>query len=351
MSHITAKKGYESLVVRLNKYPQGAPPSENLYKILKMLFSEEEARLVAQLPIRPFEIATAAKRWSMSHAEASRVLEGLAKRAVLIDVYKEGKVFYVLPPPMDGFFEFSMMRTRGDIDQEMLAKLYYEYLNVEEDFVKELFCDSQNSFIRTFVNESVLTTDDAVTILDFERASHYIETSEHMGISMCYCRHKMEHVGKACEALLAQKRFGNLQPIETTAYIANISDSCVDCGRCISACPVELIQKNEHVEILEDLCLGCGVCVRATKCKSLTLKKRGTRILTPENSVHRAVLLAIDKGKLQNLIFDNDALYSHRAMAAILSAILKLSPVKRAMASDQMRSHYLVRLIEILGYK
>lgn len=416
MSHITAKKGYESLVVRLNKYPQGAPPSENLYKILKMLFSEEEARLVAQLPIRPFEIATAAKRWSMSHAEASRVLEGLAKRAVLIDVYKEGKVFYVLPPPMAGFFEFSMMRTRGDIDQEMLAKLYYEYLNVEEDFVKELFCDSQNSFIRTFVNESVLTTDDAVTILDFERASHYIETSEHMGISMCYCRHKMEHVGKACnapmdicmtfgtvadslirhgharrvdkvegmeklheayennlvqcgenmksglsficnccgcccEALLAQKRFGNLQPIETTAYIANISDSCVDCGRCISACPVELIQKNEHVEILEDLCLGCGVCVRATKCKSLTLKKRGTRILTPENSVHRAVLLAIDKGKLQNLIFDNDALYSHRAMAAILSAILKLSPVKRAMASDQMRSHYLVRLLEVLGYK
>ena len=32
-------------------------------------------------------------------------------------------------------------------------------------------------------------------------------------------------------------------------------------------------------------------------------------------------------------------------MAAILSSILKLSPVKKAMASEQMKSVYLERLI------
>jgi len=55
--------------------------------------------------------------------------------------------------------------------------------------------------------------------------------------------------------------------------------------------------------------------------------------------------MAIEKGMLQELIFDNKALFSHRAMAAILSSILKMSPVKKAMASDQMRSVYLDKLI------
>ncbi|MBC8442157.1 MAG: hypothetical protein H8D87_21025 [Deltaproteobacteria bacterium] len=43
----------------------------------------------------------------------------------------------VLPPPMAGFFEFSMMRVRHDIDQKVLGELFYQYLNVEEDFILE----------------------------------------------------------------------------------------------------------------------------------------------------------------------------------------------------------------------
>ncbi|MBI9014712.1 MAG: 4Fe-4S binding protein [Clostridiales bacterium] len=418
MSHITAKKSYEQLVDRLNKYPQGAPPSESLYKILSILFSEKEAKLVAQLPIRPFEIKTAAKRWSVSYSEASKVLEDLASRAILLDIYKEGKVFYVLPPPMAGFFEFSMMRTRGDINQELLGQLYYEYLNVEEDFVKQLFTGTETNMVRAFCNESVLTTDDAVTILDFEKASHYIKSSEHMGISMCYCRHKMQHMNQACdapmdicmtfgpvaeslirhgharktdavegmellhqayehnlvqcgenmkkgvsficnccgcccEALLAAKRFGNLHPIETTQFLAEVNrETCTDCGRCVNVCPVDAIEiVDNQVGVIEELCLGCGVCVRNCSFDSMLFNKREVKIITPNSSVHRSVLMAIEKGKLQNLIFDNDALYSHRAMAAIISSILKLSPVKRAMASDQMKSVYLLKILSVLGYK
>jgi hypothetical protein len=55
--------------------------------------------------------------------------------------------------------------------------------------------------------------------------------------------------------------------------------------------------------------------------------------------------MAIERGKLQNLIFDNQAFFSHRAMAAILGAILKLPPIKQVLASQQFRSRYLVSLI------
>jgi len=41
----------------------------------------------------------------------------------------------MLPPPMAGFFEFSMMRIRDDVDQKLLGELFYQYITVEDDFI------------------------------------------------------------------------------------------------------------------------------------------------------------------------------------------------------------------------
>jgi len=61
MAHHTVKNGYSDLVERLNRFPQGAPPSALLNKILKLLFNEKEAALVALLPIKPFTAKKASK--------------------------------------------------------------------------------------------------------------------------------------------------------------------------------------------------------------------------------------------------------------------------------------------------
>jgi NAD-dependent dihydropyrimidine dehydrogenase PreA subunit len=417
MSHIVGKSAYKSLEERINKFPQGAPPSKTLYKILSLLFSEKEAAYVAQLPIRPFTVKTAAKVWKTDEVKALKFLERLAGRALLLDMDNNGTKQFMLPPPMAGFFEFSMMRVRNDIDQKLLGELFYQYLNVEEDFVKELFLGTETRLGRVFVQEGVLTNDNEVQILDFERASHIIKSSPHIGISTCYCRHKMHHVGRACdapmdicmtfgnaaaslikynyarrvdasegiellhqayesnlvqcgenvredvtficnccgcccEAMIAAKKFGMLHPVQTTNYIPKINDStCVKCGKCVKACPIEAIEiqtdteGNKTMKVNEEICLGCGVCVRNCHKNSIMLNRRKEKIITPVNSVHRTVLMAIEKGQLQNLIFDNQAFGSHRAMAAVLSAILKLPPIKQAMASDQMKSVYLEKLI------
>lgn len=418
MSHITAKNAYKSLEERINKFPQGAPPSKTLYQILSILFTEEEARLVAKLPIKAFRVKTAANIWNVSQSEAYKILDNLAKKALILDIEDDKGKKYILPPPMAGFFEFSMMRTRHDIDQKLLAELYYQYINEEEDFIKELFYSTDTKLGRVYVQEEVLTNENEVTILDYERSTHIIEESKHIGISMCYCRHRMSHVGKACdapmdicmtfnntanslinnnfarrvdaseckellhqayennlvqcgenvrsgvtficnccgcccEALVAAKRFGNMNPVQTTSFIPQINyDSCINCGKCVKICPIDAISKSiennkEVVKIDEDRCLGCGVCVRNCHKKSITLRKRKEKIITPANSVHRAVLMAIEKGQLQNLIFDNEALASHRAMGAILSSILNLEPAKRALANEQLKSTYLDRLLSI----
>ena len=109
MSHLSHRAGYAELVDRLNRAPQGAPPSESLYKILAILFSEREAGLLALLPIRPFTAAKAAEIWKMDAVQAQNILEDLVGRAMLVDIEADGQTTYVLPPPMAGFFEFSLM--------------------------------------------------------------------------------------------------------------------------------------------------------------------------------------------------------------------------------------------------
>ena len=86
MSHIVGKSAYKSLEERLNRFPQGAPPSKTLFKILEILFSEKEAQLVAQLPIKPFTLKKAASIWKMSEKDAKNILDKLCGRAILLEL-------------------------------------------------------------------------------------------------------------------------------------------------------------------------------------------------------------------------------------------------------------------------
>ncbi|NME81570.1 4Fe-4S binding protein [Clostridium sp. SM-530-WT-3G] len=452
MSHIVGKNAYKSLEERLNKFPQGAPPSETLYKILRMMFTEKEAALVAQLPIKEFNVKTAAFIWKMTETEAEKILDTLASKALILDLECEagGERKYLMAPPMAGFFEFALMRTGGNLDQKVLSQLLHQYLNVEGDFMKELFWGTETKMGRAFVQERVLNDENSIDILDYEKASHIIKNAKHISVSMCYCRHKAHHLGDECyapmetclsfdsvaytlakhnygrkidasealdivnrayeynlvqcgenvqkspsfmcncckchcEAFVSARKFGLLVPVNTTSYIPVVdTEKCIGCGKCNRVCPMDAITVNEnevklnaemnisnsnktsantdtneknqknnpnirtkkHASVNKDICLGCGVCVKNCPVGAIKLERRKEQVITPVTTVHRVVLAAIEKGQLQNLIFDNSAYKSHKAMAAILAVILKLPPVHKLMASKQMKSVYLAKLLE-----
>ncbi|WP_434311523.1 4Fe-4S dicluster domain-containing protein [Hominifimenecus sp. rT4P-3] len=422
MGHLTARDAYQNLEERINWFTQGAPPTKTLYKILQVLYSEEEAKWMALLPIRPFTIKRAARIWNTTEGKAERFLNHLCEKALLVDSEYEGVRKFVMPPPMAGFFEFALMRTRGDIDQKYLSELYYQYMNVEEDFIKDLFWATETKLGRVYVQEPVLTNRQTNHILDYERASHIIDEAEYIGLGTCYCRHKAFHAGHpceidapwdvcltfgnvarslaehgeharliskeeamdalersyssnlvqigenvredpaficnccgcCCEALQAARRFRPMQPVATTNYLPQISwEKCVACGKCAKVCPILAIEIKEsrtrgkkRAVVDTDICLGCGVCARNCSFDAIEMKRRPIQVVTPVTSTHRFVLQAIEKGTLPNLIFDNQAFASHRAMAAVFGVILRLPPLKQALASKQLKSVYLDRLLE-----
>ena len=421
MAHLANRSGYSALVERLNRFPQGAPPSDLLFQILKLLFSETEAALISRIPINPFTAEKAARIWKMKAADAQKILDNLSSRAMLVDIEQDGRSVYCLPPPMAGFFEFSLMRVRGDIDQQTLSELFYQYLNVEEQFIRDLFVRGETQLGRTFVHEPALTPELAVQVLDYERASEVIATAGHIGISVCYCRHKMSHLhrscdapmnicmtfntvaaslikhgharrvdgkegldllqqaydnrlvqfgdnvrnnvcficnccGCCCEAMIAARRFGLLHPVHTTNFIPEVDpEHCDGCGKCVGVCPVEamtLVSANDPrhpnkktAKLQENICLGCGLCVRACPRENIVLTPRAQREITPLDSTHRIIMMAIERGTLQHLIFDNQVLWSHRALAAVLGVILKIPPVHQALASRQVKSRCLESLL------
>ncbi len=471
MGHLTTRDAYKNLEERINWFTQGAPPSETLYKILQVLYTEKEAKWVALLPVRPFTLKRAARIWGTTEMKAERFLDHLCEKALLVDSEYHGERQFVMPPPMAGFIEFALMRTRGDIDQKYLSELYYQYMNVEEDFVKDLFFATETRLGRVFVQEPVLANEKMNHILDYERATHIVEEAEYIGLGTCYCRHKMYHAGHpckinapwdvcltfdnvarslaehgeyakliskeeamdalersyasnlvqigenvrehpaficnccgcCCEALQAARKFSPMQPVATTNYIPQVSlEKCVGCGKCAKVCPIlaiaveeegdgrekeglegtgakrekaEKVREREgvgqnagetgdrelrenlcalnkarvkgHARIDTEICLGCGVCARNCPTKAIELKRRPIQVITPVNSTHRFVLQAIEKGTLQNLVFDNQAFSNHRAMAAVFGTILKLPPVKQALASRQFKSVYLDKLLSM----
>jgi ferredoxin len=425
MGHITSKDAYKNLEERINWFTQGAPPTESLYKILQVLYTEKEAKWVSLLPIRPFAAKKAAKIWNTSEGKAEAFLEHLCEKALLVDSFYQGERQFVMPPPMAGFIEFALMRTRGDIDQKYLSELYYQYMNVEEDFVKDLFFATETYLGRVYVQEPILTNENTIHILDYERATHIIEEATNIGLGTCYCRHKMLHAdhpceinapldvcltfgnvarslaehgqharlidkeeamdvlersyaanlvqigenvrespaficnccGCCCEALQAARKFSPMQPVATTNYIPEISKECIGCGKCEKVCPVLAISMSNNKEgksvavVDHEVCLGCGVCVRSCPKNVIKLARREVQVITPVNSTHRFVLQAIEKGTLQNLIFDNRAFANHRAMAAVLGVILTLPPLKQIMASNQFKSIYLDKLLSKKGAK
>ena len=193
--------------------------------------------------------------------------------------------------------------------------------------------------------------DEALSILKTAYNNNLIQFAENVKDDVgfiCNC------CACCCVALKSVKKMGIPQTISSSNFIANQLDNCISCKKCVSVCPVgcfeiKVFNDKDKVVLNSELCLGCGVCQRVCPINAIEMSKRDVKIFTPVNTVHKLVLEAIETNTLHNLIFDNQAMLSHKFMAAFTGAFLKLPLVNQLLVSETFQSKYLARLIEKLG--
>ena len=166
---------------------------------------------------------------------------------------------------------------------------------------------------------------------------------------LCHC------CGDCCHLLVGMKKWGYTNIVITSGFLPEIDQGkCTGCGKCARACPIDArtmaadnatgSKRKKRPVTDEAICLGCGVCALQCRGRALTLVRRKKRIITPDSTFERILLQCLERGTLQNQLFDNPRSTTLKFMKGFVGGFLRLSPVKRALMSDVLRSTFLAAM-------
>lgn len=409
---------YRSLGNKIDNLTVRTPWNETLHRILKELYTPEEADVTVRMPYVLSTLDRIARVTGIEPTRLHGILDQLSNKGLVLDLYneKDGRLYFMPSPLMIGLFEFTMMR-QGNIDNKSeCAKLFREYFSTF--FQANFSHDEQLSIMRVIPVEETIRPSEYIEFMDYEKASSIIESSHKFAIGLCSCRNEKFHNGeKECDApldncsalgigadylirhhlgrevsksemlenfarskelglvfcaentkrnptvichcckcccnyLAGANKFGFPNSAVTSNFVSVIDEAkCTGCGKCVDVCPVNatsLVSANDHkkrkkkkAKVDAPICVGCGVCARKCTSDAIGMINRGTRVIHPETTFERIILLSLESGNVQNVIFDNPRSVTQKYMRAFIGAFLRLPPVKKTLMSDLFRSAFL----------
>ena len=281
---------YEQLRSRLDDLAVGFPATESKIEIrlLKQLFSEEEAEFFLQLHPMMESPADAAKRLEKNPDEVAELMERMAKKGLLFRQRKDDLVRYAAVPYVIGIFEFQV-KSMGP-----------EFARDNEEYFEKAFLKTAQSFktpvLRTIPINRQIVAD--WPIAPFEDVLQIVENQEKIAIANCVCRTQTRLAGSDCDKptencfmfgshadYYVENGMGRYITREEAKKIVikneedglvmqpfnsqKIGGMCSCCGDCCGMLrslkmqpnPAEAVQSNYYARVDEELCTGCETCV------------------------------------------------------------------------------------------
>ncbi len=357
MTGATKDTIYRRLARHLDNLPGGFPPTESgvELRILKRIFTPEEAALTPLLGLIPESAKVVALRAKLTVEETSRRLEEMSRKGLILKTNPPvGKPLYLAAQYVLGIWELQV----GRLDRELAADM--------DEYIPVLFREAwKKPQLRTVpVGKSV---HGELKIATYERAENIVEDSVKFALSPCICLLERRLAGEGCdkpeyccicfdsiaEMTVAQghARFAEkseilellkkadelglvLQPgasqktdimccccgcccgvltqlkkmpepagsVSSPFMSVVDSDKCIGCGKCTERCPMDAVVLEEKKAKTAPLrCIGCGLCVTTCPTGAIRLeRKTGQRDKIPYNIVSATFSHGRARGKLKN---------------------------------------------------
>jgi Pyruvate/2-oxoacid:ferredoxin oxidoreductase delta subunit len=310
MGHLVGKDIYRKLGKKIDGLTMRAPYNETLYKILRELYTPEEAELIVKMPYSPssFEKIQLITRYETTKLQ--KLLFDLAEKGLLLDFVIRGNQYYIISPMVIGIFEFTMMRTRGELNYKEWARLFNDYMHGDDSFFRANFGKGTiSSPLRAIPYEETIDDEEYVEILDYEKASSIIDMHDKFAIGLCSCRHEKKHLGQnECEIPVEKcSTFGGsvdymvshgfAREVSRSEMVENLAQSkemnlvlCADnvrknvsfichcCGCCCNVLlgisqlgfPSTVVTSSYIARVDPDECLECGNCAEVCPIQAIT---------------------------------------------------------------------------------
>jgi H+/Na+-translocating ferredoxin:NAD+ oxidoreductase subunit B len=345
---------YERLAKHLDNLPAGYPSTDTgvELRILKRLFTAEEAEIALGLTMMLESASAIAARLGIDEAALAPILDSMSKKGLIARSSKGGQTLFMAAQFVVGIWEYHV----NDLDVELIEDVneYLPYLSKEMTNIK-------TQQLRVVpVSQSVSAE---MQVMPYEAAEEIIKSQSKIRVAPCICRKEHKMVGKGCdkpmEACLvfggaayfyegndigrdisqeealdilhkaidaglvvqpgnSQKPANiclccgcccqilkNLKRTEKPAMHVNSSyyaevdvDECTACGVCEERCQMEAITIDDVAQIDLDRCIGCGLCVPTCDFDAIRMVQKDETWTPPKNIVETYINIAQERGKM-----------------------------------------------------
>lgn len=324
---------YEKLREHLNDLPVGFPKTESGVetRILKRLFTEEEAEMAMHLTYIPETVEQIAQRANQDPKEINPLLERMADRGLIFRSHKAGITQYRAEWFVVGIYEHQV----NNMTKE-LAEDFEQYM--EEGLRDELIASADPPQLRVIPVAASLSP--SMGVLPHEDAREIIKKQSKIAVAPCICKREKEALGEKCDKpeevcmvfstgayyyiengygreitvdealkildrahdaglvcspsndqkgfvicnccgchcgiLTNLKKLPNPAKLVASNYYAEVDgDSCSGCETCLDRCQMDAISMENGVAQIDlNYCIGCGLCVTTCPSEALSLKRK-----------------------------------------------------------------------------